>query len=140
MTVDINIVIILKVILMEMRDIINLIQEDYHPNIGYHVTDAISAEAIMREGFLGGWGDVGFGVYFWQSLDRAKAYVAKGGWDGRLADPVIIEVKDPGLQLIDPNVIHPDWDAELYAAMLWKPMDEDDPDAPWQPSSMRIVE
>lgn len=123
---------------MTIRDFIDIV-EGHRPTVGYHVTDRAAAEEILRDGFYGDWGDVGFGVYFWMGRERAEAYAKKGGWDGRLNDPVILQVQDPDLQPIDPSDVHPDWDADLYAAMLWKPMDADNEDNPWRPQRMTVL-
>lgn len=111
----------------------------WRPGTAFHVTDREAAIAILEDGFQGGWGDVGFGVYFWMGLEAARTYAAKGGWDGQLKDPVILEVSDPGLRQIDPFDIHPDWDAELYRSMLWKPMDEDAEEVAWKPLAIRLA-
>ena len=34
----------------------------------YHVTERRFAPAIIKNGFKGGWGDMGFGVYFFGDL------------------------------------------------------------------------
>lgn len=105
-----------------------------HGPVAYHVTERALARLIALGGFLGGWGDVGFGVYTWTDLERAQAYAAQGGWDGLLEDPVVLVLRDPGLVPIDPHDLHPDWDATSYEGMRWKPLDEDDPEALWVPS------
>lgn len=107
--------------------------------IAYHVTERAAARAIALEGFLGGWGDVGFGVYTWTHASRAQAYAAQKGWDGLLEDPVVLVLRDPALVRIDPWDVHHTWDAEAYTAMLWAPMDEDSPDTPWRPSFLGLL-
>lgn len=102
----------------------------------FHVTERETAALILQEGFLGGWGDVGFGVYLWSEERVTRSYLELGGWDGPFAEPVILEVTDPSLVPIDASLIHPDWDPELYASMLWRPMDEEDPDTPWRPAQL----
>ena len=102
----------------------------------FHVTERESAALILEEGFLGGWGDVGFGVYLWTDETVARAYAKNGGWDGLIEDPVILVVEDPGLQPINPWDIHPDWDPKPYMSMLWRPLDEDDPETFWRPERM----
>jgi|AACY02.16.fsa_nt_gi hypothetical protein len=106
----------------------------------FHVTERESALRILEEGFLGGWGDVGFGVYFWTDETVCRAYAKHGGWDGLIEDPVVLVVEDPGLQPINPWDIHPDWDPKPYLSMLWRPMDEDDPDTPWRLAQLSLLE
>lgn len=106
----------------------------------FHVTERETAALILEEGFLGGWGDVGFGVYFWSEQQVARAYLEHGGWDGPFEDPVILEVTDPSLVPIDAFLIHPEWDPDLYSAMLWRPMDEEEPDTPWRPAQLSLLE
>lgn len=106
----------------------------------FHVTERETAAVILEEGFLGGWGDVGFGVYFWSDEGVARDYAARGGWDECLEDPVLILVKDEGVSPISPWEIHPEWDPKPYLSMLWRPMDEDDPDTPWRPAQLSLLE
>jgi hypothetical protein len=106
----------------------------------FHVTERENASLILKEGFLGGWGDVGFGVYFWTDETVCRAYAKHGGWDGLMTDPVVLVVEDPGLQPINPWDIHPDWDPKPYLSMLWRPMEEDDPDSPWRPHTLRLLD
>ena len=106
----------------------------------YHVTERESAVRILEEGFLGGWGDVGFGVYFWTDETVCRAYAKHGGWDGLIEDPVVLVVEDPALQPINPWDIHPDWDPKPYLSMLWRPMEEDDPDNPWRPETLHLLD
>lgn len=103
----------------------------------YHVTERTIATQILAEGFKGGWGDVGFGVYTYASLDDALDYAADGGWDNQLEDPVILVIEDDSLEKVEP---HPDWDADKYENMYWKPLDDDDEDAPWVPQHLRLWE
>lgn len=107
---------------------------------GFHVTERGTAALILEEGFLGGWGDVGFGVYLWAEERVARAYLEHGGWDGPFEDPVILEVSDPSLVPIDPSLVHPAWDPELYASMRWRPMDGEDSEPPWRPEETRLLE
>jgi len=126
---------------MNVRERTRLLESgDSQGRTGFHVTGAVAAKDILRDGFWAGHGDLGYGVYFWKSLERARRYAAKDGWDGLLKDPVIIEVRDSALQDIDPWDIHLDWNAADDEAMLWAPMDEDDQDdTGWRPADMRIV-
>lgn len=104
------------------------------------MTERANADAILRAGFLGGWGDLGFGVYFWTNEAAARAYAEKGGWDGMLEDPVLLEVRDASLEPFQLADLHPDWDPTPYQSMLWRPMDEDDRETPWQPGQVRHVD
>jgi hypothetical protein len=122
---------------MRLDELFSPLSESNRLVVGYHVTDRKNAEKILKQGFLGGWGDVGFGVYFWNSLDKADDYADQGGWEGDLTDPVVIKVTDTRLEPL--TDIHPDWDHDVYHAMLWVPMDEDHPDKKWKPTSMKIV-
>jgi hypothetical protein len=97
----------------------------------YHVTSPENARNIQEIGFLGGWGDVGYGVYLFDGLHLAADYALKGGWDGELKEAVIIEIRVNPAEL---DEIHPDpgWsNPEDYADVLVHHMDEDDP-APWE--------
>lgn len=105
----------------------------------YHVTEREHADAILREGFRGGWGDLGFGVYFYGSLDRAEDYLAEGGWDGELKDPVILVVSDDSVVEITEWDLDPAWEPEKYEDMHWRPMDPDTEEA-WKPASLALVE
>ena len=104
----------------------------------FHVTEHKDARSILREGFQGGWGDVGFGVYFYSCLYDAQDYLGRGGWDARLADPVILEIEAEASE-IEPVTPHPDWDASDYENMCWHEMDPDDAAAAWQPAAVRIL-
>lgn len=100
----------------------------------YHVTSATNAEKIKNEGFEGGWGDAGFGVYFYGELHNALAYLDRGGWDGELDrdDAVIVaaEVDNADLDFVIPD---PEWpNPEDYDDVLWYPMEETS-DARWKP-------
>ena len=106
----------------------------------FHVTERESAALILEEGFLGGWGDVGFGVYFWTDETVCRAYAKHGGWDGLLTDPVILVVEDASLRPIEACDIHQDWDPKPYMSMLWRPLDEDDPETFWRPDRMDLLD
>jgi hypothetical protein len=102
----------------------------------YHVTEHEHATEIMQNGFIGGWGDVGFGVYFYGTLYSANDYAAEGGWDNELENPVILAVNDPAIEkIVD---LDPSWDAERYADMYWHPMDPDT-DRSWKPAKVEII-
>jgi hypothetical protein len=106
----------------------------------FHVTERETAALILKEGFLGGWGDVGFGVYFWTNETVCRAYAKHGGWDGLMTDPVVLEVHDPSLIPIDLSSLPSGWNPELYASMLWRPMEGDDPDRFWRPEALRPLD
>lgn len=98
----------------------------------YHVTERENAQDIIQNGFEGGWGDVGFGVYLYDNLSEATAYAVHGGWDQGLVDPVILEVSTNEVEKVEP---HPDWDADKYANMYWHEMEEDER---WSPPVVQI--
>lgn len=125
-----------------MRDLINLLEsEDSRVHTGFHVTSAAAARDILRHGFRADHRDVGGGIYFWKSIERARRYAANGGWDELLKDPVIIEVHDCSLQEIDHWDINADWSAADYKAIPCISMDEDNQGSiAWRPASMRMVE
>lgn len=108
--------------------------------IAYHVTSAKDAEDIIKNGFEGGWGDVGFGVYLFGKLHNALAYMDDGGWDG-LLDPqsaaiISIEVEEHEIEPVTPER---DWpNPEDYQDVFWHPM-EDNVLAKWFPKR-EIVE
>ncbi|MCA9771096.1 MAG: hypothetical protein KC466_01730 [Myxococcales bacterium] len=106
----------------------------------FHVTERETAALILEQGFLGGWGDIGFGVYLWTDEAVARAYAKEGGWDGLLTDPVILVVEDASLRPIEAWEIHPDWDPKPYRSMLWRPMGEDDPDMTWRPDHLYFLD
>ena len=100
----------------------------------YHVTDRAHAQDVIENGFIGGWGDVGFGVYLYDNLSEAEAYAARGGWDQGLTDPVILQLSTQDVEKVE---AHPDWDESTYANMYWHEMDEDS-DARWQPPTVQL--
>jgi len=106
----------------------------------FHVTERENAALILEEGFLGSWGDVGYGVYFWTNETVCRAYAKHGGWDGMMTDPVVLVVEDPSLIPISLSDLPPGWDKDLYASMLWRPMEEEDPDTPWQPETLHLLD
>lgn len=108
----------------------------------YHVTTAEAAKDILRHGFLGGWGDIGFGVYFYGSLREASAYAQKGGWDKTLSGEhvVVLRVRDPDIRRIHPYEMDPSWDARLYDDMWFLPGMEDDEDAYIVPEHVEIAQ
>lgn len=104
----------------------------------YHVTERDIAADILKEGFLGGWGDVGFGVYLYGNLPEALNYALKGGWDGELQDPVILAVDDPHIGLVIPE---PSWpNPEDYLDVHWHEMDDDEEDALWVPQHLELLD
>ena len=116
-----------------MREWIDLVAESLEHGSYYHVTERDYVPDIVENGFLGGWGDVGFGVYFYGNLGEARGYLSKGGWDGKLEDPVILVVQDGEIEKMDD--LDPEWDEAKYADMWWKPMDADS-DVRWKPEKI----
>lgn len=106
----------------------------------YHVTRTENVASILEEGFLGGWGDAGFGVYVFIDLRSAENYLQKGGWD-RQQDPsdmTILEIWADRSEFERVNA-HSDWtDAEFYLCVLMVPLDEDS-DAPWRPDRITAL-
>lgn len=112
---------------MPLIDVINrLNQLGESKNCGFHVTSAEDGESIVRDGFLAGWGDLGYGVYFWGSLASAAAYARRGGWTGSLEDPVVLKVCDPAIRRVHETELHPSWDPSDYEDMMWVELDEDE--------------
>jgi hypothetical protein len=114
-----------------MRYFIDLVESAWDGRF-YHVTDREHARDIIENGFLGGWGDVGFGVYLYDNMSEASAYAERGGWDEGLVDPVILEVSTTDVEKVIP---HPDWDEGKYFNMYWHEMEEDDR---WRPETKQI--
>ena len=106
----------------------------------YHVTERENVEDIITNGFMGGWGDAGFGVYLYDNFYQADEYAAKGGWDGELSHPVILHISANDVERVP--VLSSEWDASLYDNMWWHDMedqqDEDDPR--WVPLSIIVKE
>lgn len=116
-----------------MRDLITIIENQ---SSFYHVTDKDSAEAIIRDGFYGGWGDVGFGVYFYDNPTDAKRYAERGGWDLSLSQPVILQVNDPQIEKVTPD---PSWDNSEYQNMWWMDLSDYDEDYLWRPYKIEPI-
>jgi hypothetical protein len=100
----------------------------------YHVTDLATAKVIMKEGFAGGWGDAGFGIYFFDNEDDALDYGDRGGWDGSLKNYAILEVHDDRFKAehVRPDPAWPN--PEDYETVLWVAPDPDDSNMRWRPS------
>lgn len=103
----------------------------------YHATEREHASDIMQHGFIGGWGDVGFGVYFYGTIYQTRDYAAEGGWDGKLEDPVILAVTDSEIDHV--TDLDPSWDATRYTDMHWHPMDDHAEDGRWKPAKIEVV-
>lgn len=103
--------------------------------IGYHVTERVDASGILANGFVGGWGDWGFGVYLFDNLTSARRYAAQGGWDHRLKDPVTLVVRTDRAEQGD---VPDDWDANKYKSVYFIPGDEDDEEARIVPESVEL--
>lgn len=106
----------------------------------YHVTSRPNAERILAEGFAGGWGDVGFGVYFYGDFQNALSYLDQGGWDGELdPDSAVIVAAEVDEADIDYVIVDPEWpNPEDYDDVVWHPMDDEN-DARWKPA-MKMFE
>lgn len=110
----------------------------------YHVTDRENATAIASEGFLGGWGDVGFGIYFYGNVLEARSYGRKGGWDKSLSDPVIIEIEVQSHE-IEKVIPHPEWpNPDDYNDIWFKSLEDHadryGEDVTWAPTLLRVIE
>lgn len=102
----------------------------------YHTTERENVEDILSNGFLGGWGDVGFGVYLYDNIYDARDYAHDGGWDGELKDPVILKVVSSDLMYVDPD---PSWpNPEDYETVCWIELPDDD--TRWKPESVSVVD
>ena len=107
----------------------------------WHVTDKIAAESILAEGFRGGWGDDGFGVYLFSDPAAALRYAEKGGWseDIEAGDTAIIEITADEDDLTS-VVVHPEWpNPEFYHEVLYHPMDSD-VESVWTPIRRLVIE
>lgn len=111
-----------------MREFINIVTEGFAGTF-YHGTERVNTPDILSNGFIGGWGDAGFGVYLFDNPFDAQQYAAKGGWDGELEQPVILKIQADDVERVP--VLSSEWDAQLYENMWWHDMedqqDEDDP-------------
>ncbi|MFG6084051.1 hypothetical protein ACEUZ9_000293 [Paracoccus litorisediminis] len=106
----------------------------------YHVTERAFLSQILMDGLAGGWGDDGFGVYVYDNLFSARAYAAKNGWDGELANPAILllEEKEGRLDTITPN---PGWpNPEDYLSVrVYRMEDLDGEEEKWRPA-MTVID
>lgn len=93
----------------------------------YHVTDRKNVQQIQKDGFIGDWGDDGFGVYLFSDFGAADDYASHNGWDGGLSDPVILEI-EASSDLVDAVIPHPDWpDPDKYEEVRIFRMDGNEP-------------
>lgn len=91
----------------------------------YHVTNSSNVEAILEQGLLPGWGDDGFGIYVFDDLAAAEDYAADQGWDGALAEPVILALEAYPCEVWE-VVPDPHWpNPEDYEHVLRYPADPD---------------
>ena len=112
----------------------------YMRNVYYHVTEKGDAEKILQEGFEPGWGDIGFGIYFWGTLNAARKYASQGGWDGDLEFPTILQVWSPDIRPVYNYEIHPDWpNQQDYQNIYFWEGDEDENEF-FYPTEMEIIE
>ena len=104
----------------------------------YHVTEKQSVGDILKNGFLGGWGDWGYGVYLFNSIHDARDFAENHGWDGSLQHPVILEVQPRPGEAVQ-GEIHPEWpNPEKYETIFYIPLEDDSEDY-WRPSKGRVV-
>lgn len=104
----------------------------------FHVTDRENAEEIVRSGFLGGWGDVGYGVYAFDNIVNAREYAANGGWDRQLVDPVIIVFSTLEMSKVIPE---PSWpNPDDYLSVFWKELDDRNEEECWKPHKIEYIE
>jgi hypothetical protein len=107
----------------------------------YHVTEREFVDDIVGSGFLGGWGDWGYGVYLFGTIHSAHAYAQQGGWDGLLKDPVILKVETERGEAVQ-GEIHPEWpNPEDYEDVFYVRLREpDEGDTVWVPKSIEVLE
>ena len=102
----------------------------------WHITHKDNAEVILREGFAGGWGDNGFGVYLFNNFEAAQDYRNRGGWQEDDPDNlVILEIVAPADSVV-PIEIDPAWpNPEDYENVVLHPLEDvvDDDDR-WRPA------
>lgn len=79
---------------------------------------------------------MGFGVYVYASLPEAIGYAARGGWDQRLKDPVILVLEDESLTRVIPDS---SWPASKYENMYWKDLEDGDEDDHWRPAHLSLL-
>lgn len=104
----------------------------------WHVTSKQTAQIIIRDGFLGGWGDAGFGVYTFDDFSLAQSYAAGGGWDGELKEPTVIEITTSSMDLSQ-VIPDPGWpNPEDYENVRWFEIDPDK-DTLWTPERAIIT-
>lgn len=105
----------------------------------YHVTTPECAAAILSEGFWGGFGDNGHGVYLYDNANAAAEYAISGGWDGSLKQAVVLELVTDQADVY-PIDVDPHWpNPEDYESVCLHPTSEDD-EVPWRPHSVGIVD
>jgi len=107
----------------------------------FHVTDKKNVSAIIEDGFKGGWGDAGFGVYLYDNVLAAEEYLERGGWDGE-ADPDDLRIIEVEVPTEDADYVQPEptWpNPEDYAHILYHEMDQDSDDK-WCPERKLLNE
>ena len=103
----------------------------------FHVTDRKFVDDILEHGFLPGWGDWGFGIYFFDNIVSARAYAAGNGWDHSLEDPVILAMKTSEAVQKAPD---PGWsDPEKYLSIWYVPRKEEQADTYWKRGKIQVV-
>ena len=89
----------------------------------YHTSSPENAAAILREGFAPGWGDAGFGVYFYTNLDDAVEYGLRGGWDGDLIAFAVVEADSTDFP-VESVEVNPEWpNPEAYETVVYLPVE-----------------
>jgi len=102
----------------------------------YHVTERSSVDDIMANGFMGGYGDLGYGVYFFNDIETAEDYAMDGGWDSSIKNPIVLAVSDPDIQPVMPDSINPAWDQNYYQGMSWVELPDDT--EYWKPDVVKL--
>ena len=105
----------------------------------WHVTHRDNEAAILKDGFEGGWGDDGFGVYVFTDALAALRYADKGGWDEKIEAgcACVFEIEAEHAELCE-IAVHPEWpNPEFYQDVLYHPMQDDGKEI-WAPAR-RVV-
>jgi hypothetical protein len=98
----------------------------------WHAISREAAAAIDADGFLGSWGDAGFGVYLFTDKGEAEAWLAAGGWDGSLAAGGVLVEVETDRDEIEAVVPDPAWpNPEDYAFVVRHAMEDEE--ALWTP-------
>ena len=103
--------------------------------IFWHVTRKTSLDEIIDKGFMGGWGDNGFGVYLYSDRSAALDYIEQGGWDGEsLPEDLCLIKVISSEEDVEEIEVHPEWpDPESYEHVVYHPMDDGGVTEHWAP-------